>query len=337
MRDIGSDPERLGANTAPLFGRREQRHALALALDELASGRATEGVLYRGLVGAGRSALLAEAAALGSERGWLVAELDTRRGASQALHAAATAVTDALRTRRPGALTVRALQESLTEGAEPDATAAAVARRLGRQLAEAAEECRTTVLLVVDDADRWGEVTAGALNGLLAPARRALPLLTVASILPGIEPHENTVVSELGPLDLDDLADVGLDLGPAARQRLAEASGGWPAVVRSLLGHPEADWPILGIDYFEQITAALRPAERRYLEAVVSLGPHAVPIGTVAKALGDSTRFSAESSTLAGVRATLVERGLLQQCPGDRVDIALGGYREHLGGGFRRA
>ncbi|MCC6435035.1 MAG: ATP-binding protein [Acidimicrobiales bacterium] len=312
-----------------LLGRTEVRASILGALDGLGAGRSTEGILIEGLRESGRSILLWWAAEQARGRRWLTAAVRVQDDGVDALWDAAADLAGELGRLRPGALAVRALQEAL--GAPPGELVAAC-RAFARLIGDAADECRTTALVTVDDADRWGGSGGAALGQLFGPARRSMPLLVVAARLPGAVVPGDPVHHRLGPLTLADLATEpwpGFD--EAALRRLRESSGGWPSVIKALLAESPENWALEAHDYFEQITAALLPGERRYLESVALLAGTAIPIGLVAKALGDSTRFSDESSTLTGIRQSLLKKGLLYAPEEGHVDIALAGYREHLG------
>ena len=66
------------------------------------------------------------------------------------------------------------------------------------------------------------------------------------------------------------------------------------------------------------------------METLGALGGGPVPVGTMARAVGDSTTFGNENSTLAVTRAGLIDLGLLFAPAADLVAIGLAGYREHL-------
>ncbi|MEZ5266159.1 MAG: hypothetical protein R2755_31210 [Acidimicrobiales bacterium] len=330
MSDAASeDPTEPEQQFDTLLDRRELRQDIITALDELGTGRSTEGLIVEGLRESGRSIVLWWAREQAITRRWLTASLTVRGPDTAALWATAADLAEELRRLRPGALAVRALHETL---AQPPTELVPAARAFARLISDAAEECRTTALVTVDDADRWGAASGAALGQLFGPARRSLPLLVIASHLPGVAVPGEPVRHQLGPLSVEDLtAEVWPGFDDAALRRLRESSGGWPSVIKALLAEPPENWAIEAHDYFEQLTALLAPGERRYLEAVVSLGAGAVPIGLVAKALGDSTRFNNESSTLSGIRLSLQDKGLLYAPEEGHVDLALAGYREHLG------
>lgn len=329
-----SDIEHHGPDEDPpfdtLLGRDEVRASILAAFDGLGAGRSTEGILIEGLRESGRSILLWWAAEQARSRRWLTAAVRVQDATADALWDTAAGLAEALRRLRPGALAVRALQDAL---ADPPRELAVAGRVFARLISDAAEECRTTALVTVDDADRWGAASGPVLGQLFGPAQRSLPLLVIGAHLPGAAVPGDPVRHRLGALSLADLATEpwpGFD--EAALRRLRDSSGGWPSVIKALLAEPPENWALEAHDYFEQITAALSPGERRYLESVAQLaGPGAaIPVGLVAKALGDSTRFSDESSTLAGIRQSLLQRGLLYSPEPGHVDIALAGYREHL-------
>ena len=343
-RGLQDEPSRSSdVDGLPFVGRADLLASVSEAMDNLEDRRGVDGFVIGGLHQSGRTSVLERIHRHAGERGWLTLHVATTfpaddldeepetpggAGSSELLWRQVSVLAAELQARRPGSLAVRALHEALSDPPLPLVAACRLAAKL---TAEAAEECRTQVLLTVDDIDRWAPHSAATLRHLNAPAARSLPLLSVVTTLPGLGADDDPASYGLGPLSVAELTsapELGLD--EATARRLIEASGGWPAVMASLLDDEVLDWPVRGADYFEQITAALTPTERRYVETVCSLGEGPTDIGRLAKALGDSTRFSAESSKLAGVRATLIEAGLLYSPSADQVDIALAGYRNHL-------
>ena len=125
-----------------------------------------------------------------------------RSAAPEALWSDIAGLADRLAARRPGSLAVRALNDALSQ---PPPPLPAACRLVAKLLADAAEECRITVLIGLDDADRWGPDTGAALTHLLGPAGRCLPLLLIATALPGMELVDQPYRHDLGPLDVADL------------------------------------------------------------------------------------------------------------------------------------
>jgi hypothetical protein len=340
----------------PFVGRRAQLSVIESAIVELGQGRATDGHAVRGPVGSGRSALLASAARLAGHLGWIVVEAAMRPGSAGAPptgtaagtpngaagagpeatedHVLGTVVREAVRAaatelanRRPGATAVRDLARLCDE---PTASAPG-ARRLGLALGEAADESRCGVVLVVDDVD----LAAGAqatVEALSSASRRALPFLVVAGSGGGFDPDGELVHLDLGPFDADELAELlavhgDLRQPPASElvALLADCSDGWPGLAARMASKAPEHWPQVLEDVVGARLRNLVPAERRYLETVAQLGADGVSVVSVARALGDSTRFGPESSTLQATRAALTRAGLLCSPAADRVSLALAG------------
>ncbi|MGD9755878.1 MAG: hypothetical protein AB7W59_33205, partial [Acidimicrobiia bacterium] len=228
---------------------------------------------------------------------------------------------------------------------------------LVRLLGEATEEARAALVLSIA-----GLAGDGAARELLDAVQRGLdpnqPVSVVAACqVLGGEPEGWRRV-DLGPLggaDLDAalrdpaLAALGPVLTPARAHVLLERTGGWPGLLTPVLEHL-ATMVGAGSSPFddEAIAAAtadtvsttvqrwiggpLSSPERRYLRAVLDLaGPDgAASLVDVGRALGDSTRFSAESSTLAQLRTGLLGRGALFNPAKDRLAPAVVGLAELL-------
>lgn len=333
MPERGSAPGDIRLLDGVLIGRVETRAALAGCLADVQSGRCTEGVVLCGLLQSGRTMLLEWAARLARSSGWLTVELTAGQGQAQ-LWAAAATLADVLGARRPGSLAVRALHDAM---AAPSPSLAVACRTFARLAAEAADECRTHVLVLIDDIDRWGWEADAALSQLSEPASRGMPLLVLAAGLPGVHGADAAAVHNLGPLTVAELvAEPEIELDPVSAQRLVEATGGWPGAVATLLGSRPEDWSVEGHEFFEQITAGLDADELRCVEAVCSAGDGPVPLGHVATALERGARVRDASMNLEVVCDRLVERGVLYRRADGRLDIGVGGYRLHLSSSRRR-
>jgi hypothetical protein len=248
-----------------------------------------------------------------------------------AVHEAARAAATQLARRRPGATAVRELARLC---AGPPATDAAGARRLALALGEAADESRCGLLLAIDDVDRGGDDAFAV--ALSAASRRALPCLLLTSARPGFDPDEEFVHVDLGPLGEAELGELlAASRGPERRSedgaggvelvdRLADCSDGWPGLAGAMAAAPPERWPQLLEQVVGERLRHLAPAERRYLETVAHL-PAPVSATSVARALGDSTRFGGGGSTLEATREALVQAGLLVTPGPDQVALALVG------------
>lgn len=318
-------------------------------LSDVASGRGGAGVLISGPSRSGRTALLAELAAAAAARhrnpvigaGFGSA---TPSQPWQALVDAFAAAAAELVHRRPGTLEVRAFDDAAAEfragGAErPDP---AEVGRLTRMLGEAAEEARSVVLLTAATVPT-DQAALRVLAGMGRAFDPAHPLFVVIATLPLPGLPARWSDRPLGPLSIDEVralapANARLD----AVTRLVVRTGGWPALLRPALDelaqHGAESWTLEGVDRLvAELSRAtvtrwaggpLSSPERRYLRAVADLaGPDgSSSLAAVGRALGDTTRFSTESSTLAAIRSALIERGVLFSPSEDAIQPALAGF-----------
>ncbi|MFN0028310.1 MAG: hypothetical protein ACKV2O_14180, partial [Acidimicrobiales bacterium] len=196
---------------------------------------------------------------------------------------------------------------------------------LGEELTEALETARCGVLVTFDDAPGSG----AELDSLAAPTEAGLPFL--ALIVPpvgsvGSRRSDRYDVIEMGPLNHDELTELlqRAHNGADAAQ-LAQLSGGWPWIAAALADTEAARWPEVMVSLGARVLGCLTGSERRYVTAVANLGPGPVQVAMVARALGDTTRFSSESSALVGVRDALTAKGVLYQPDPLTVDLAVAG------------
>lgn len=314
-----------GIQRGVFVGREAELREIDAVLEGLSAGRAADGFVVVGRPGAGRTALLGQVGSRARLAGWVIAEADCGTGGNvtRTVVEAVTTAARELARRRPGATAVRELNRLCDDAGAAADPAAAALRRLCLVLGEAADESRCGVVITIDDAPT-DEATALVLDACSGPSRRALPVLTLAAQLPGADPDESLERLDLGPLSVEELAELlTARLVAADPARLLAASGGWPGFAVPLLARDPSGWPISIGELVAEQLGALRPAERRYLETVAELGPGAVDTVVIARALGDSTRFSPESSTLAAVRQTLLDARLLYQPTAKTVDLVV--------------
>ena len=114
------------------------------------------------------------------------------------------------------------------------------------------------------------------------PTRRAAVTNTIRALAFAVAASAGTIPPALAQIPF---------APPTAASALAAYANAL-AQFKALLAEPPENWTIEAHDYFEQITATLTPGERRYLEAVASLARTAIPIGLVAKALGDLPKWN---------------------------------------------
>lgn len=330
--------------------RRELARTMEDAMLAVAAGRGSEPLLLCGPLGSGRRELVEWLLARARRDGLLVASCAPAAGDDQtvALLDSIAEAAEALVLRRPGSPAGQSLRKRVA-----GLRAAVTAGRAGplelapviRLLCEATEEARAALVLVL-----VGLPGDGASRALLDVVQRghdsSQPVLVVAAcqVLGGATDgwHRH----DLGPLELDDLADTTVALEPGAGRALLEATGGWPGLVRPVLErlaslaqrHAFDDEQVRAVaattvrETVQSWVGALSAPERRYLRAVVDFaGPDgSTSLVDVGRALGDSTRFSTESSTLAGLRTALTERGALFSPGKDRLQPAIVGLAELL-------
>ncbi|MGE0726545.1 MAG: hypothetical protein AB7O92_11905 [Acidimicrobiia bacterium] len=344
-------------------GRRPVTHLLAEALALIATGRGAEPVLLSGPRGSGRTEALAWLATRIHHDGLLSVRGDAAAGTPPAA-AVLRSIADAgelLVGRRPGSSAVQSLRRrsAALATAAGDGRAVPVGElpALVRLLGEATEEARAALVLVIT-----GLAGDGPARELLDAVQRGhdpnQPVLVVAAcqVLRGApEGWRRVDLGPLGAADLDAaLQDPGLlvlgpVLTPARATAVLERTGGWPGLLTPVLEHLAAavrsaaaplDDEAVTRAVAETVAATvqrwiggpLSSPERRYLRAVVDLAgaDGSASLVDVGRALGDSTRFSAESSTLAQLRLGLLERGALFSPGKDRLAPALVGLGELL-------
>lgn len=311
---------------ADIVGRSVPLGRIDAAVTALTTGVRARGFLVQGLNRSGRSTFLQFAAQTAADRGWLGVALAGPKGqpAGLAGRCAIAAVAEELARRRPGASAIgrlqRAVQLAMAEPGHPFPN-------LGADLTEALEAARCGLLLTLDDAPApWSD-----LESLAAPTEAGLPFLAVIAIPPGFPTSsrfDRFDRFELGPLEQCELAEL-LDRSHngASVQELTRASGGWPWIAAALADAPPARWPDVTASLGRQLLGSLSGTEARYVSAVATLESGPVELTKVARALGDTTRFSSESSALAGVRDALTTKGLVYQPDPSTVDLAVAGMR----------
>lgn len=261
------------------------------------------------------------------------------RVAADALAGFAPAVVDAL----PVPVTHEALAVSRGD----------LGRDLRRLLAQVADALRDLVgrglVIVLDDLHAAAADEAAAVLGAFADAGRdAQPVALVAAGTPTLhrvaaDAGEAGVVLDVGPLgpaDVEALLATGAAWTPAAVQAVARATAGYPqlAVLYAHAAWAAATDPTAPIDedavaagapVARELLAArvLAPAydvgggARRYLRAVAE-ADDPVDAGTIARRLGDTTRFGSGASQLALLGDDLVRRGLLATTDGAHLVFA---------------
>ena len=308
---------------ADIVGRNVPLGRIDVAVTALTTGVRARGFLVQGLNRSGRSTFLQLAAQTAADRGWLGVDVAGPKGqpAGLAGRCAIAAVAEELARRRPGATAVgrlqRAVQLAMAEPGHPFPN-------LGADLTEALETARCGLLLTLDDAPApWSD-----LESLAAPTEAGLPFLAVIATPPGFRASSRFDPIELGPLEQCELAEL-LDRSHngGSVQELARASGGWPWIAAALADAQTARWPDVTASLGSQLLGSLSGPEARYVSAVAALESGPVELTKVARALGDTTRFSSESSALAGVRDALTTKGLLYQPDPSTVDLAVAGMR----------
>lgn len=316
----------------------------------VAAGRGSEPVLLCGPRGSGRRELVDWLLARARRDGLLVAVCEPAVDEDQgvALLDTVAEAAELLILRRPGSPAGQSLGKRLSALRAAMEAGRAGPGELGplvRLLCEATEEARAALVLVLS-----GLPGDGGSRALLDAVQRghdsSQPVLVVATcqVLGGATDgwHRH----ELGPLVAEDLGDLAVPLDPGAGRALLEVTGGWPGLVRPVLErlaalgdrHPFDDAQVRSVavasvrETVQRWIGPLSAPERRYLQAVVDFaGPDgSTSLVDVGRALGDSTRFSAESSTLAGLRSALTQRGALFSPGKDRLQPAVVGLTELL-------
>ena len=331
---------------------------LAKSFDDLASGRSTRGFLYCGLRGSGRTECLQWACVAGRAANLLTAQatihsdLPPGRAVLDAMQQAA----EELLARRPGAAEARKLDKRLRSAIERRSPEDHVLSdrdltelsRLTNALGQAAEEAREGVVLVLG-AVPPSEAGRDLLAALAAGTEALLPLLLLGSTLP-ISP--SAIPEGWQPRHLQPLATqaataiVGDDVEASVVTKLIELTGGWHGLLavalEELTGSGAANtWTVALVE--QLVPAALKArlaswagglsnAERRYLQTMADLGGADAAISTVdvGRALGDTTRFSTESSALAKIRTALLERAVIFSPAPDTVRFGLAGLEQLL-------
>ncbi len=309
---------------------------LETCLEALAKGRGAPPLLLCGLRGSGRDALAASVVDEARQRGFLVVRCTL--SAVDALFGAVTDATASLVEQRPGALAVRRLREQVerleAQRADGGELAGNEVGRLLRLLYEATEEARTTLVVQFDDAPR-------AAPGLLALIAKhhdlTQPVLHLACALPIDETPDGWERHDLGPLPPTAVRDIGQGLSPEHLAALLSTSGGWPDLLEAALTdgavHDTGSADIAGRigeavrAAVEALTGPLTSPELRYLRTLLDLadGDGSVSVADVGRALGDTTRFSDESSALAQIRSGLLQREVLFQPSQNRLRAAIAG------------
>ncbi|MFN0091114.1 MAG: ATP-binding protein [Acidimicrobiales bacterium] len=255
--------------------------------------------------------------------------------------------------------TARAEESAAFDGAASFPTLEPLLRRLLTTIGDAALDVGGGLALVIDDLHVATPEEAGALLRAVAAAqsKRSGSVVLASSL-----PHHPALagapaaVLELAPLGVDEVAEAVRV--PARREHaavadeavaaLAERTGGYPRLlaayahhtwnaspappltavdVEAAVGAAEAD---LAASFYRPMLEPLTAGQRRYLRALSELGGVLAPFSEIARRLGDNTRFGAQGSQLAGVGASLIERGLIHSPDGARQSFSVPFLGEHL-------
>jgi AAA ATPase domain len=280
--DLYRNPYRPGAGAPPpiLTGREREIQAIEVLVGRLSRGMGERSVVFTGLRGVGKTALLGVAEKSAEDAGWVAQSVEARPGRDfrEAVADRAWAVLRRLenkgvvreRLARVGALIQRVGMRDPDTGLELSLELGQRERAvdletdlvdLFRALAEAAEAAGTGVLLLLDELQ---QAKPEALEALCAAmhdlSKRELPLAIVAAGLPSLRllllesktyAERLFTYRELGPLSTEAAvtalteparaAEDGLDFTPAALDALAEACAGYPYFIQ-VYGH--AAWNV---------------------------------------------------------------------------------------------
>lgn len=276
------NPYRPGAGAPPpiLAGREKELRAIETLLGRLSRGRGERSIVFTGLRGVGKTALLWAAEESAEEIGWVAQGLEARHGLDFRTAVADRAWVVLRRLEHKGA--VREALTRLTEmirrvGMRDPTTGIELSVDLGsrerasdlegdlvdlfRALAEAAREAGTGVLFLLDELQQADpqmlEALCAAMHDL---SRRDLPLATVIAGLPPLRgqllaaktyAERLFAYSELGQLPPSAAgaalveparsSDDGLEFDPAALESLLAACDGYPYFIQ-VYGH--AAWQV---------------------------------------------------------------------------------------------
>ncbi len=365
--DPRKNPYAPGAGTPPpeLAGRDDLIERAAIALDRIRAGRAARSLILHGLRGVGKTVLLnrmetdAEAGAFASVKVEAPEERSLPALLIPALRVALLRLDRGKRVRANLAKAGRALagfaralkvkykdievstdfepERGLADSGDLDTDLTDLLASIGN----AAHECRTAVVLFIDELQYVREDQLGSLiRALHSASQRQLPITMLAAGLPQLIAQMGRAKSnaerlfEFVPIDrLDDKAARAAIGVPAEKEGVAFAQEAIAEILRHTMGYPYflQEWgrhawnvadasPISRADARRATTLALAeldagffrvrfdrltPMEKRYLRAMAELGPGPHRSGEIAERLGKSV------TSVAPVRNELIAKGMI--------------------------
>lgn len=208
------------------------------------------------------------------------------------------------------------------------------------------EQYASGTVCFIDDAHHLGDDLAPIARGTILAMEHSRPATIVLGGLPMPLPGFHRIdIGPLRPEQIETLLVGENEQSPefhrSAIGRIQSLSRGVPFLVQAFAAHA---WtaaerlPVVGDDvdlgrkdaqdelidtWYRPTLEGLSGGERRYLRAVADLGGHEVAIAEVGRRLGDTTRFSEESSALTAVRRRLMQRSMLWTVDEQRVSFAI--------------
>jgi hypothetical protein len=327
-------------------GRHEALAAVEASWRRSVASGPVEAHFIFGTAGMGKSAVLRELGRRAAEHQWspaLVAVEPRGSGRRAVLEAMAAAV-DALYRRRPGAPGMIRMRDTVAGALEsPAAPLDEVLVALG----DSALDVGWGLVALVDDLHHAGDLAIVAAASARV-ASRGLPTMVVGACAPPgwLDGHRPL---PMRPLDTDEITDLlraaarphGRRFNADAVTAIEALSGGCPRLVRVYARHAwahDSDGEIGAVavqsgqasaelalveEFYGPRLSGLSGPERRFLQALSSLGGADVPVDAVSRKLGDLNRFNPEDSPSMRVRDALITLGLVYTPDGRRLYAGL--------------
>ena len=340
-----------------LVGRERALEAAEVVLDHLVAG-SPEPLAVTGLMQNGRSALLRVVIDRASDRGLLTAmtRADPQQSPRNVVAAGVQHAIDALAVRRPGARGIAQMRGAVVDyRASTTSGLALTTYEMLHHVGRGLRELGTGMVVGIDDVDRWPTAAVEALvRSTVAATDRGSAALLVPSSFPhaALRAEGQTLCNELtaDPLDagaaIELAAAGGLDLDAATATELVGLVDGRPgdllravsATVSTNASNGPSPAAICDVaralarsldDQCASTYGRLDATQRRYLRALAEIESRQgrATVTEIGRRLGDSNRFSAESSALMAVRESLSALRLVCCPDGSAMEFTYAPFR----------